>query len=80
MGLTYEEQLIHHIKNSIRAIHLGIEPKNTKAEIALNRLKTCNVGLYDDYKVKYLKSIKDYNNKNEVKQRKTYKNLIGDVS
>lgn len=65
--MIYEEELILHIENGIRAIHLGTKPADTKAPVALNKLKVINEGMYSDYLEKYKRALKDYKHKNEIK-------------
>lgn len=58
--MTIEETYVKHIEDGIRAIRLGKHPKDTKAPLGLNKLKTINEGLYDDLLEKYKKAVKEY--------------------
>lgn len=62
-----EDLLIKAIENGIRAVHLGTWPNDTKAPYALSKLKDSNYGMYLDLLDKFMKAVKDYNTKHEVK-------------
>jgi len=52
--MTSEEAYIKNIENGIRAIRTGTKtPADSKVGVNLNLLKKVNVGLFEDYMVKY---------------------------
>ena len=66
--MTAEELYIKNIEAGIRAIRMGTkEPSETRAPVALNKLKEVNVGLYEDYLVKYKNVLADYAKRNQPK-------------
>lgn len=65
MSLTSEELYVKNIENGIRAIRLGVKaPKDTLAPWSLNKLKSVNEGLYEDYLEKYKNALKEYQRRN----------------
>ena len=59
--MTAEELYIKNIEAGIRAIRMGTkEPSETRAPVALNKLKEVNFGLYEDYLAKYKNVLADY--------------------
>lgn len=60
--MTTEELCIQKIEAGIRAIRLRTKtPKEAAVGFSLNKLKDLNLGLYDDYLVKYKKVVEEYN-------------------
>ena len=50
-----EELLISNIENGIRGIKLGTKtPETARVGFSLNRLKTINEGMYQEYMKKYV--------------------------
>ena len=62
--MTIEETYVKQIEDGIRAIRLGKHPKDTKAPIALNKLKSINEGLYQDLLKKYKNVMKEFKKQN----------------
>ncbi len=63
MSRSYEEELIKKIESGIRALRLrSKEPKDTGCGVALNKLKDINIGMYDEYLLKYKNALNEYNN------------------
>lgn len=48
-----EEAIIKQIRINFKAIQNGKHPKDTNIGYSLNKLKTVNEGLYDDYLKEY---------------------------
>jgi hypothetical protein len=64
--MTAEELYIKNIEAGIRAIRMGTkEPSDTRAPESLNKLKEVNVGLYEDYLVKYKRILTDYHKRKQ---------------
>ena len=60
--MTSEELCVKNIEAGIRAIRLRTKsPKEAGVGFSLNRLKDLNLGLYEDYLVKYKRVVEDYN-------------------
>lgn len=52
--MSTEEMYIKHIENGIRSITNGSKtPKEANVGVSLNKLKTINIGQYEDYLKKY---------------------------
>lgn len=62
MARSFEDELIKKIESGIRALRLRTkEPKDTGCAVALNKLKGLNVGMYDEYLLKYKNALAEYN-------------------
>jgi hypothetical protein len=60
-----EERYIRMIKAGIFALNQGTKtPSQTKAPMALNKLKTVNLPMYEDLLQKWKKAVEDYKAKN----------------
>jgi hypothetical protein len=52
--MSAEEMYIQHIENGIRSILNGTKSvKDANVGMSLNKLKTINIGMYEDYLKKY---------------------------
>jgi len=71
--MTLEDLCIKNIDNGLRAIRLGVAPKDTLAPHSLNALKKLNPGLHADYMKKYVAAVKDYNTKTPKDETKPTK-------
>ena len=64
--MTGEDVYVNNIENGLKALRLKSKtPKDTNIAVNLNKLKTVNEGLYQDYLTKYKKALEAYN---EAKQ------------
>ena len=62
-----EEIYIKNVESGIRGIRLGAKtPSDVASTVAtnFNRLKSVNLGMYEDLMDKYENVVRDYNNRN----------------
>jgi hypothetical protein len=65
MYLSSEELYIKNVRNSIRAIKLGTKkPEDTNVGFNLNKLKSANLGMYEELLAEYKKVLEEYKKKN----------------
>lgn len=64
--MTAEELYINNIENGIRSIRMNLKhPRDTPAPYALTKLKSINIGLYEEYVEKYKRALKEYDKRNQ---------------
>jgi hypothetical protein len=64
--MTAEELYIKNIENGIRAIRMKLKhPRDTMIPYALNKLKTINIGMYEEYFEKYKRAMKEFEKNNK---------------
>jgi len=67
MYMSSEELYIKNVRNSIRAIKLGTKkPEDTGIGFNLNKLKTVNVGMFEELMNDYKAVLKEYKEKNNL--------------
>jgi hypothetical protein len=65
--MSSEELYIKNVRNSIRAIKLGTKkPEDTGIGFNLNKLKTVNVGMFEELMNDYKAVLKEYKEKNNL--------------
>jgi translation elongation factor EF-1beta len=65
MYLSSEELYIKNVRNAIRAIKLGTKkPEETNIGFNLNKLKTVNVGMFEELMNDYKAVLAEYKAKN----------------